>query len=305
MNRNFLVTGGAQGIGLAISRRILTGGGRVFFTDINEKQGEETKESLVKEFGQSKVGFHKQDVTDPETWPLVWDEADKFFSPSKVEALCNNAGIFSTTEWKRMLDINLSGLVVGTMLAVERLGASRGGSGGLIVQTASMASFLAGFDTIEESVYTCSKQGVLGLVRSCVGRAYLKEKVRIVGLCPLFVNTELVRSQIAAGNDSVSKRELGKIRLIEPEEVGEAFHHVVVGGESGQMLVVMPGFSFYWPDWNRTLLKMFSVACMIYIKVLGHPHMEPVSTKKLLNAFIFVILLFGLLFHFFLNFLGF
>jgi len=300
MNRNFLVTGGAQGIGLAISRCILTGGGRVFFTDINEKQGEETKEALAKEFGQSKVGFHKQDVTDCDTWPLVWDAADQFFSPSKVEALCNNAGIFSTTAWKRMLDINLDSLVVGTMLAIERLGASRGGSGGLVVQTASMASFLAGFDTIEESVYTCSKQGVLGLVRSCVGNAYLKEKVRMVGLCPLFVNTELVRSQIDAGNDLV-----GNIRLIEPEEVGEAFKHAVVGGETGQMLVVMPGFSFYWPDWNRRLIKAFSLACMTYIKVLGHPAMEPISTLQLLKVFLFVLLVFGFLFHFFLNFLGF
>jgi len=304
MNRNFLVTGGAQGIGLAISRCILTGGGRVFFTDINEKQGEETKESLVKEFGQSKVGFHKQDVTDPETWPLVWDEADKFFSPSKVEALCNNAGIFSTTEWKRMLDINLSGLVVGTMLAVERLGASRGGSGGLIVQTASMASFLAGFDTIEEAVYTCSKQGVLGLVRSCVGRAYERERVRMVGVCPFLVNTDLVRSQIAAGNNTKNARDFGHMGLMEPEEVATAFHHIVVGGESGQMLVVMPGFSFYWPDFNRRLLKVLSLACITYIKVLGHPHMEPVSTKQLLNFFLFVVLMLGFLFHFFLNFLG-
>merc|ERR1712130_167884 len=138
-------------------------------------------------------------------WPLTWDAADAFFSRGKVEALCNNAGIFHTTAWKRVLDINLCGLVTGTMLAIERMGASRGGSGGLIVQTASMASFLAGFDTIEEGMYTCSKQGVLGLVRS-MGRelpSYKKEKVRMVGISPLFVNTELVRTQVASGNDSV------------------------------------------------------------------------------------------------------
>merc|ERR1719500_412955 len=120
MNRNFLVTGGAQGIGLALSRTVLQGGGRVYFTDINETEGEKTKEALAKEFGKDKVGFHKQDVTDTEAWPLVWDAADVFFSPGKVEALCNNAGIFHTSAWQRVLDINLSGLVTGTMLAIER-----------------------------------------------------------------------------------------------------------------------------------------------------------------------------------------
>jgi len=259
---------------------------------------------LAKEFGKDKVGFHKQDVTDAEAWPLVWDAADVFFSPGKVEALCNNAGIFHTSAWQRVLDINLSGLVTGTMLAIERMGASRGGSGGLIVQTASMASFLAGFDTIEESIYTCSKQGVLGLVRSCTGNAYLKEKVRMVGLSPLFVNTELVRSQLAAGNDSVTKRESGKIKMLEPEEIGAAFRHAVIGGESGQMLVIMPGFCFYWPDWNRRLTRIFSFACMALVKLFNHPSSEPITPAQLRNLGFLLLLIFGFVFHILLSFLG-
>jgi len=304
MNRNFLVTGGAQGIGLAYCRTILTGGGNVFFTDINEEQGEKTQEILVKEFGKTRVGFCKQDVTDEAGWPLAWDAADAFFSPGKVEALCNNAGIFHTTAWKRMLDINLCGLVTGTMLAIERLGASRGGPGGLIVQTASMASFLAGFDTIEEGMYTCSKQGVLGLVRS-MGRelpSYKKEKVRMVGISPLFVNTELVRSQVDSGNNRVIGDYKG--RFLEPEEIGLAFQRLVVGGESGQMLVVMPGFCFYWPDWNRSMIKIFSMICMFCVKVMGHPASEPILPSQMRNVAIAFTLLCGILFHLLLSYLG-
>jgi len=305
MNRNFLVTGGAQGIGLAYSRTILSGGGKVFITDINEKLGEETRSALALEFGEGRVGFGRQDVTEAEAWPQVWDSADIFFAPGKVEALCNNAGIFSTTAWRKMLDINLCGLVTGTMLAMERLGTSRGGQGGLIVQTASMASFLAGFDTVEESLYTCSKQGVLGLVRSMATdkNAYSVEKVRMVGISPLFVNTELVRTQLNRGNDTVASRY--NTRLLEPEEIGAAFQRLVVGGESGQMLVVMPGFTFYWPDFNRNMLKLFSLLSMFHIKVLGHPSSEPVSPRQLLHLASFFLLLLGILFHLLLSYLGF
>lgn len=303
MNRNFLVTGGAQGIGLAYCRTILAGGGKVFLTDINEVQGEEASQSLAKEFGGDRVAFQKQDVTDSAAWPVVWDAADAFFSPGKVEALCNNAGIFSKTAWQRVVDINLCGLVTGTMLAIERMGASRGGPGGLIVQTASMASFLAGFDTIEESMYTCTKQGVLGLVRSmAVDKCYPVERVRMVGISPLFVNTELVRTQVEAGNDTVANRY--KTRLLEPSEIGEAFKQLVTGGLSGQMLVVFPGFCFYWPDWNRSMVKLFGLACSFQTKVLGQGASEPISPQQLAKlGLIMVVFLFSL-FHIFLNYIG-
>lgn len=312
MNRNFLVTGGAQGIGLAYCRTILTGGGNVFFTDINEVQGEKTQEKLTNEFGKARVGFCKQDVSEEAGWPLVWDVADAFFSPSKVEALCNNAGIFHVSAWKRLLDINLCGSVTGTMLAIERFGASRGGPGGLIVQTASIASFYADFDTIQEAMYMCSKQGLHGLVRSMEKdmSSYKKEKVRLVGICPTGVNTEMVKAwtEQKAGQSmqEVSTRPADprNTGLLEPHEIGEAFQQIVVGGDSGQMLVVMPEFRFYWPDWNRSMIKIFSMICMFCIKVMGHPASEPILPEQMRNVAIAFTLLCGLLFHLLLSYLG-
>jgi len=316
MNRNFLVTGGAQGIGLAYCRTILNGGGNIFFTDINEVQGDKTQEILVKEFGKARVGFCKQDVANEASWPLVWDAADAFFSPGKVEALCNNAGIFHISAWKRMLDINLRGLVTGTMLAIERFGASRGGPGGLIVQTGSIASFFAEFDNIEEGMYMCSKQGVLGLVR-CMGKelaSFKKEKVRMVGVCPTGVNTEMIKSWFetrsreteqptqVSSRTAVAPRNSG---LLEPEEIGEAFQRLVVGGESGQMLVVMPGLCFYWPDWNSSLIKIFSMICLFCVKVMGHRASEPVLPGQMRNVGIAFLLFTGILFHLVLSYLGF
>jgi len=307
MNRNFLVTGGAQGIGLAYCRTILAGGGKVFFTDINEVQGKKTQENLVEEFGKAGVGFCKQDVTDEAGWPLVWDAADDFFSPGKVEALCNNAGIFHPSAWKRMLDINLCGLVTGTMLAIERLGASRGGPGGLIVQTASIASFFAEFATIEEAMYKCSKQGILGLVRS-MGKdmsSYKKEKVRMVGICPAGVNTEMIKVWAEARSQEEVRSKTPNTGLLEPHEIGEAFQQIVVGGDSGQMLVVMPAFRFYWPDWNRSMIKIFSMICLFYKKVMRHGASEPILPGQMMNVGFAFLLLIGIGFHLFLSCLGF
>jgi len=312
MDRNFLVTGGAQGIGLAYCRTILAGGGKVFFTDINEEQGMKTQEKLAEEFGKSRVGFSKQDVVDEAAWPLVWDTADAFFSPGKVEALCNNAGIFHVSAWRRMLDINLLGLVTGTMLAIERFGASRGGPGGLIVQTASIASFFAGFNSIEEGMYLCSKQGVLGLVRSMAKDmpSYKKEKVRMVGICPTGVNTALFAEAMSqfearAREEPIQAVDQGYSGLLEPNELGEAFQQIVVGGESGQMMVVMPGFRYYWPDWNLSMIKIFSMICLFCIKVMRHPTSEPVQPGQMRNVVLAFLLLIGIAFYLLLSFPGF
>jgi len=283
-------------------RQILGKGGRVFFTDINTEIGEKTKTDLEKEFGGKNVEFAEQDVTKREQWEEVWEKAEKFFE-GRVEALCNNAGIFHKTEWKKVLDINMMGVAYGTMLAMEKMGASRGGPGGLIVQTGSMASFLAGFDTVEESAYTASKQGILGYCRSLANqKTYEKEKVRMVGICPWFVNTELVRSQVNSINEVEEKY---KVRSLEPQEVGAAFDRLVVTGLSGQMLVVMPGFTFYWPDWNTSLLTVFSLAAKFSIKVMGHPASEPITPQQLgkVGGILFIII--ALLFHCFLSWLGF
>jgi len=310
MNRNFLVTGGAQGIGLAYCRTILNAGGNVFFTDINEVQGAKTQEFLVKEFGKKRVGFYKQDVTDEAGWPLAWDAADAFFSPGKVEVLCNNAGLFHKTMWKRVLDINMVGLVTGTMLAIERLGASRGGPGGLIVQTASIVSFDSFyFDTIEEAIYMCTKQGILGLVRS-MGKdspSYKKEKVRMVGIAPSAVNTEMQKQALdgAITADVVNQTGATNTGLLEPEEVGLAFQRLVVGGESGQMLVVMPGYSYYWPDWNGSMIKIFGKISLFFVKVLGHPSTDPILPAQMRNAAIAVFLFIGIALYLILSFVGF
>ena len=80
MNKNVLVTGGANGLGKAMVTHVLSRGCRVFITDINNEAGVKTLTELSERFGGESVGFHVHDVTLEESWSEVWEAAEKFFN---------------------------------------------------------------------------------------------------------------------------------------------------------------------------------------------------------------------------------
>ena len=135
-------------------------------TDINSQLGSEQETKLRAEFGQSQVKFLKLDVTAEAEWVEVWDEAERWLE-GPVEVLINNAGLFSRSDWRPMFEVNLGGLIVGSLLAISRMGVRGGGQGGTILNTASLAGILTGaFNTPVEEVYTATKQAVTGWTRS-------------------------------------------------------------------------------------------------------------------------------------------
>ena len=56
-----------------LPRNALESGGKVFFTDVNEENGTRVKKELQKEFGNDKVGFSVQNVSDAKNWVQVRD----------------------------------------------------------------------------------------------------------------------------------------------------------------------------------------------------------------------------------------
>ena len=63
-----------------LNRKVLTRGGRVFFTDIDRVAGEATKKQFLAEFGEGRAEFRVQDVTDTNKWREVWRQAEIFFA---------------------------------------------------------------------------------------------------------------------------------------------------------------------------------------------------------------------------------
>jgi len=278
--------------------------------DLAKEEGEKAAKELENEFGAGKVCFVHLDVRDEEMWRDAWDKAEKFFG-GQVQVLMNNAGLFSKENWRLMLDVNLRGLATGTMLGIEKMGTSRGGQGGLIFQTASLASLVGGsFNSAEEEMYTATKWAILGWTRS-MGKheTWVKEKVRMVAVCPWLVNTNLVQSQINAMGEEEKSKIAEKMntwvhRLIEPEDVAKAVEQAIVNGVSGDVLTVGPGIVYYYPDIQKLVFLVYKVIHTLLVTVGRVPRTQAVTVSQIGFVFGLLLLLVAFIFHYLLCCMG-
>ena len=155
------VTGGANGLGLAMARSFASAGMKVVLADIEESVLAESIASF--EGSNAEVHGIVVDVTDRAAMTAAADEAEAHFGP--VQVVCNNAGVaaggpldtVSYDDWDWVLGVNIGGVVNGIQTFVERI--KKHGQGGHIVNTASMAGFLPSAG----GIYAASKFAVVGM----------------------------------------------------------------------------------------------------------------------------------------------
>ena len=190
--RTAFVTGGANGVGLGLVRALLAEGCRVAIADIRQDHIERALKSLD---NQMVMGV-KVNVASREEMATAADRVEAQFGP--VTLLFNNAGVnlFQTIEdssysdWDWVMGVNLQGPINGCMTFVPRMIAH--GQGGYIVNTASMAAWLAAGSP---GIYNTTKFAVRGLSESL--RYSLAPKgIGVSVLCP-----GLVKSYIYASDD--------------------------------------------------------------------------------------------------------
>ncbi len=156
-----IVTGGARGQGEAEARLFAERGARVVVADVLDDGGRATAESI----GEA-ARFEHLDVTDEENWTAVVAAAEEAFGP--VSILVNNAGILAfnpvhrmpAEEFRRVLEVNLTGAFLGTKVVVPSM---RRAGGGAIVNISSNGG-MEGLPML--SAYSASKWGIRGLTRS-------------------------------------------------------------------------------------------------------------------------------------------
>ncbi len=157
-----VVTGAASGIGMAISQAFVNEGMRVVMTDINEEELASQASVLVQQGREVRAVV--VDVRDPEAVERAGQAAIDLFGQLNVAV--NNAGIvnggysweLSLEDWRRVIDVDLWGVIHGIRSFVPRILAS--GGEGHVVNTASMAAVLP---LAQLGPYTVAKHGVLGL----------------------------------------------------------------------------------------------------------------------------------------------
>jgi NADP-dependent 3-hydroxy acid dehydrogenase YdfG len=200
------ITGGARGIGRATAAALIAQGARVAVGDIDAPLAQRTAEQL----GAGTIGL-ALDVTDRESFAAFLDEVENRLGP--LDVLVNNAGIMPIGSFseetdattKRMVDINLHGVLLGSKLALERFLPRRRGH---IVQIASAAGKM-GF--AGGATYCATKHAVVGLSESL--RSELRgTNVGISVVMPVVVNTEL-------GSGLPETR---SFKALEPQDVADA-----------------------------------------------------------------------------------
>ena len=190
--RTAFVTGGANGIGLGLARALLAEGCNVAIADIRQ----ESLDAALKSLAHPKLMAVRVDVSSRADLARAADAVEARFGT--VSLLFNNAGInlFQTIEdssyddWDWIMGVNLHGPINGVMTFVPRM--IRAANGGYVVNTASMAAFLASGNP---GIYNTTKFAVRGLSESL--RASLAPRnIGVSVLCP-----GLVKSYIYASND--------------------------------------------------------------------------------------------------------
>ena len=186
-NRIAIVTGGAQGCGLAITERFIGAGAKVIIWDIDEKAAKEAVDKLKSD----NVSFQIVDVTNFEIINKNLSEVEKNFG--KIDIFVNNAGIagMNTTvaeypldEWKKVMNLNLNSVfycckaIVPFMLKNDY---------GRIVNIASIAGKEGNPNA---SAYSTSKAGVIGLTKS-LGKELAQKNIAVNCVTPAAAKTRI------------------------------------------------------------------------------------------------------------------
>ena len=186
-NRVAIVTGGAQGFGLAITERFIQSGAKVVIWDIDE---DEAKKAISK-INSKYLIYQIVDVTDFESVSKKLKEVENLFG--KIDILVNNAGIagknttvadYPIEEWNRVINLNLNSVFYCSKAVVPFMEKNNYGR---IINIASIAGKEGNPNA---SAYSSSKAGVIGLTKS-LGKELANKNIAVNCVTPAAAKTRI------------------------------------------------------------------------------------------------------------------
>ena len=184
-NKVAIITGAASGMGADEARLFAREGAKVVIADVLEDLARQV-EAQITEAGGDATFIHA-DVTDEASWQNLISQTLARYG--KLDILVNNAGISSRSEsdpldtagWQRIMDVNATGVFLGTKHAVEQMRQTGGGS---IVNISSIMGFVGGEGG--HPAYHASK-GAVRIFSKAMAVQYGPDGIRVNSVHPGFM----------------------------------------------------------------------------------------------------------------------
>ena len=186
LGRTAIITGGAQGFGLAMTERFLSSGAKVIIWDIDKN----VVEKSVAKLNNPNLSSSIIDVTN---FDQVSNEIEKITQSNKIDIFVNNAGIagknttvwdYPVEEWKKVLELDLNAVFYCCKAITPHMVKNNYGR---IVNIASIAGKEGNPNA---SAYSTAKAGVIGLTKS-LGKELANKNIAVNAVTPAAAKTRI------------------------------------------------------------------------------------------------------------------
>ncbi|MCL4427410.1 MAG: 3-oxoacyl-[acyl-carrier-protein] reductase [Deltaproteobacteria bacterium] len=213
-----IVTGGSSGIGLSISKVLLTAGAKVIIIDIDEKRFISVKDEI--KTISSGFDFYEADIKNSEK---ISETIQKIISKeSKIDILVNNAGIvkdgllirMSDEDWLDVINVNLNGMFYITKNVLKHMVKAKSG------RIISIASVIGEIGNTGQANYAASKAGIIALTKS-IAKEYAARGILANAIAPGFIKT-IMTDKLPEDIKDAIKKGIPLNKIGEPYDIANA-----------------------------------------------------------------------------------
>ncbi|WP_102348939.1 3-oxoacyl-ACP reductase [Bacillus sp. Marseille-P3661] len=235
-----IITGGAVGIGAAITRELAQNGVKIVINYNSSSQAAEKLVASIQENGGTVIAVQADVSKSTEATKLINAAVDTY---GQLDILVNNAGItrdrsfkkLSEDDWRSVIDVNLNSLYNTTSAALEPITKSEAG------RIINIASVIGQSGAFGQTNYSAAKAGIIGFTKS-LALELARTSVTVNAVCPGFIETSMVLEIPEEIRDQI-RAKVPQKRFGHPEEIAKGVLFLCKDGAyiTGQQLNINGG----------------------------------------------------------------